>query len=59
TNLNLGISTSIFFKLFSRAPLIIILSLETPKEGVIIHNAATSSLVREVKEKQSQDPILQ
>ncbi|MCF6774925.1 hypothetical protein L3H44_11075, partial [Corynebacterium sp. MC-12] len=33
--------------------------LETPKEGVIVHNAATSSLVREVKEKQPQDPVLQ
>ena len=33
--------------------------LETPKEGLIVHNAAMSSLVREVKEKQPQDPVLQ
>ncbi|MCF7184033.1 hypothetical protein L3H42_11080 [Corynebacterium sp. MC-13] len=25
--------------------------LETPKEGIVVHNAATSSLVMEVKEK--------
>ena len=33
--------------------------LETPKEGVIVHNAATSSVIIEIKEKQSQDPVLQ
>ena len=33
--------------------------LETPKEGVIIHNAAMSSLIMKIKEKQSQDPVLQ
>ncbi|MCF6774926.1 hypothetical protein L3H44_11080, partial [Corynebacterium sp. MC-12] len=33
--------------------------LETPKEGIVVQNAATSSLVIEVKEKQFEDPVLQ
>ncbi|XP_049405070.1 uncharacterized protein LOC125868479 [Solanum stenotomum] len=33
--------------------------LETPKEGIVVHNVAESSLVVEVKEKQFKDPTLQ
>ncbi|CAN4090613.1 unnamed protein product [Withania somnifera] len=32
--------------------------LETPKEGIVVHNVAESLLVDEVKEKQYQDPLL-
>ena len=33
--------------------------LETPRKDIIVHNATDSSLIREVKEKQCYDPILQ